>query len=153
MLFRSRDGANTTVPRKDIVVGDIVVLNLGNEIPADGELLDAVTLSVDESTLTGEPHCLKTIDPKDFDPDATYPSNHVMRGTKVMEGHGVILVHPCHERSFSGTAMSDHQYIHMLKLKILLLYFYLSNRTQCRSIPVRLPIYNTWMNDMLDFCM
>ena len=82
----------TTIPRKDVVVGDIVMLNTGDEIPADGELLDAVTLSVDESSLTGEPHCSKTIDPKDFDPEATYPSNHVMRGTKVMEGHGVMRV-------------------------------------------------------------
>ena len=87
-----RNGTMTIIPRKDVVVGDIVMLNTGDEIPADGELLDAVTLSVDESSLTGEPHCSKTIDPKDFDPEATYPSNHVMRGTKVMEGHGVMRV-------------------------------------------------------------
>ena len=104
-----RDGANTTVPRKDIVVGDIVVLNLGNEIPADGELLDAVTLSVDESTLTGEPHCLKTIDPKDFDPDATYPSNHVMRGTKVMEGHGVMRVLTVGDATEMGKVFEEAQ--------------------------------------------
>ena len=87
-----RDGEMTTIPRKDVVVGDIVMLNTGDEIPADGELLDAVTLSVDESSLTGEPHCMKSINPDDFDPEATYPSNHVMRGTKVMEGHGVMRV-------------------------------------------------------------
>ena len=46
-----RNGSMTTIPRKDVVVGDIVILNTGDEIPADGELLDAVTLSVDESTL------------------------------------------------------------------------------------------------------
>ncbi len=87
-----RNGSMTSIPRKDVVVGDIVYLNTGCEIPADGELLDAVTLSVDESSLTGEPLCHKTVDPKDFDPDATYPSNQVMRGTKVMEGHGVMRV-------------------------------------------------------------
>jgi HAD ATPase, P-type, family IC len=87
-----RNGSMTSIPRKDVVVGDIVILNTGDEIPADGELLDAVTLSVDESTLTGEPLCHKTVDPKDFDPDATYPSDHVMRGTKVMEGHGTMRV-------------------------------------------------------------
>lgn len=87
-----RNGSMMTIPRKDVVVGDIVMINTGDEIPADGELLDAVTLSVDESSLTGEPLCHKTIDPKDFDPDATYESNHVMRGTKVMEGHGVMRV-------------------------------------------------------------
>ena len=87
-----RNGTMTTIPRKDVVVGDIVVLNTGDEIPADGELLDAVTLSVDESSLTGEPLCMKNADPAHFDKDATYPSNHVMRGTKVMEGHGVMRV-------------------------------------------------------------
>lgn len=87
-----RNGTTTSIPRKDVVVGDIVIINTGDEIPADGELLDAVTLSVDESTLTGEPLCAKATDPKHFDKDATYPSNHVMRGTKVMEGHGVMRV-------------------------------------------------------------
>jgi Ca2+-transporting ATPase len=87
-----RNGVTTTIPRKEIVVGDIVFINTGDEIPADGELLDAVTLSVDESSLTGEPICSKTIIESDFNPEATYPSNHVMRGTKVMEGHGVMRV-------------------------------------------------------------
>ena len=87
-----RNGFVTSVPRRDIVVGDIVMLNTGDEIPADGELLDAVTLSVDESSLTGEPISHKTVDPNDFDKEATYPSDHVMRGTKVMEGHGVMRV-------------------------------------------------------------
>lgn len=87
-----RDGHATTVPRKDVVVGDIVVLNTGEEIPADGELLEAVSLNIDESTLTGEPICHKTTDPAQFDPEATFPSDHVMRGTKVMEGHGVMRV-------------------------------------------------------------
>lgn len=82
----------TTIPRKDVVVGDIVMLNTGDEIPADGELLDCITLSVDESSLTGEPSARKTTDPGHFDKDATYPSNHVMRGSKVMEGHGVMRV-------------------------------------------------------------
>ena len=78
-----RNGTMTTIPRKNVVVGDIVVLNTGDEIPADGELLDVVTLSVDESSLTGEPLCVKTTDPAHFDMDATYPSNHVMRVLKV----------------------------------------------------------------------
>lgn len=82
----------TTIPRKDVVVGDVVMLNTGDEIPADGELLDCITLSVDESSLTGEPSARKTTDPEHFDKNATYPSNHVMRGSKVMEGHGVMRV-------------------------------------------------------------
>ncbi len=87
-----RDGAPVQVPRRDVVVGDIVILNTGEEIPADGALLEAVRLNVDESTLTGEPVCAKTTDPEQFDPDATFPSDHVMRGTKVMEGHGIMRV-------------------------------------------------------------
>lgn len=87
-----RDGNMTQVPRKDIVVGDIVMLETGNEVPADGILLDTVALSINESTLTGEPVIKKTHIEADFDKDATYPSNKVMRGTTVTEGHGVMLV-------------------------------------------------------------
>ena len=54
-----RDGNPTNIPKRDIVVGDIVLLNTGTNIPADGELLSAVALSVDESSLTGEPICKK----------------------------------------------------------------------------------------------
>ncbi len=87
-----RNGNAMQIPKKDVVVGDIVILNTGEEIPADGRLLEAVSLSIDESTLTGEPICHKTTDRVEFDPDATFPSDHVMRGTKVMEGHGVMEV-------------------------------------------------------------
>lgn len=104
-----RGGAMTTIPRKDVVVGDIVILNTGDEIPADGELLDAVTLSVDESTLTGEPLCVKTTDSAHFDKDATYPSNHVMRGTKVMEGHGVMRVLKVGDATEMGKVFEEAQ--------------------------------------------
>ena len=87
-----RNGNTTSIKKKDVVVGDVAVLNTGEEIPADGELIEAVTLNVDESSLTGEPVCHKTIHEEEFDKDATFPSNHVMRGTKVMEGHGVFRV-------------------------------------------------------------
>ena len=87
-----RNGNTTQIPRKDVVVGDIVILNTGEEVAADSELIEATTLHVDESTLTGEPLCLKSTDEKDFDKAATYPTNHVMKGTKVMEGHGVCRV-------------------------------------------------------------
>lgn len=87
-----RNGNTTQVPRKDIVVGDIVVINTGEEVPADCELLEAPSLHMDESSLTGEPMCFKSIDEKDFDKAATYPTNHVMKGTKVMEGHGICRV-------------------------------------------------------------
>lgn len=75
------------VPRKDIVVGDIVLLTTGEEVPADCELLEALTLNLNESTLTGEPSCHKTTNEADFDKEATYPSNHVMKGTTILEGY------------------------------------------------------------------
>ena len=75
-----------------MVVGDIVILNTGEEVAADGELIEAVQLHLDESTLTGEPVCGKSINKEEFDKNATYPTNHVMKGTKVMEGHGIFRV-------------------------------------------------------------
>lgn len=87
-----REGRITEIPRKEVVVGDIVVLGTGEEIPADGHLLEAVSLQVNESTLTGEPLIGKTTREADFDADATYPSNVVMRGTTVVDGHGVMEV-------------------------------------------------------------
>lgn len=75
------------VPRRDIVVGDIVILEAGEEIPADCELLEALNLNVNESTLTGEVQCSKTVNPLHYDKDATYPSNHIMKGCTVIEGY------------------------------------------------------------------
>lgn len=87
-----RDGNAVQVPKRDVVVGDIVMLSSGEEVPADGDLLESSSLQVDESTLTGEPICHKSERPEDFDPQATFPTNHLLRGTKVMEGHGVMEV-------------------------------------------------------------
>ena len=80
------------VPRKDIVVGDIVLLEAGEEVPADAELLKCMNLTMNESSLTGEPQCAKTTNPEEFDKDATYPSNHIMKGCTVMEGDCVAKV-------------------------------------------------------------
>lgn len=87
-----RNGKVHEVPRKDIVVGDIVVLNTGDEVPADGILLEAISLQVNESSLTGELMVSKTTDERLFDKDATYASNEVMRGTTVTDGHGMMRV-------------------------------------------------------------
>ena len=97
-----RNGNATQIPKKDVVVGDIVIINTGAEVPADGELLECVSLNVDESTLTGEPMCHKSVDEKDFDPDATYPTNHVLKGTKVMEGHGIFRVTAVGDKTENG---------------------------------------------------
>lgn len=87
-----RNGKVHEIPKKDIVVGDVVILNTGDEIPADGVLLEAVSLQVNESSLTGELMVNKTTDEVHFDEEATYPSNSVMRGTTVTDGHGVMCV-------------------------------------------------------------
>ena len=104
-----RDAHVIQVPKKDVVVGDVVMLNTGNEVPADGELLEAVSLSVDESTLTGEPICRKTTDPAEFNPEDTYPSNHVLRGTKVMEGHGIMRVTAVGDSTENGKVFTAAQ--------------------------------------------
>ncbi len=104
-----RNGLSVQVPRREVVVGDIVVLNTGEEVPADGELLEAVSLNIDESTLTGEPICRKTTDPALFESEATFPSNHAMRGTKIMEGHGVMRVFAVGDRTENGRVFEATQ--------------------------------------------
>ena len=104
-----REGNVTEVPRKDVVVGDIVIINTGAEIPADGQLLEATSLNIDESTLTGEPVCHKTTDPAHFDKDATFPSDCVLRGTKVMEGHGVMRVTAVGDNTENGRVYTAAQ--------------------------------------------
>lgn len=104
-----REGNVVQVPRRDIVVGDVVILSTGDEVPADAELLEAIALQIDESTLTGEPICPKTTDPAQFDSEATYPSNHVLRGTKVMEGHGICSVLAVGDKTESGKVFKAAQ--------------------------------------------
>ncbi|MCI7179999.1 MAG: calcium-translocating P-type ATPase, PMCA-type [Lachnospiraceae bacterium] len=104
-----RNGNTTQIPRKDVVVGDIVILNTGEEVAADGELIEAVQLHLDESTLTGEPVCGKSIKEDEFDENATYPTNHVMKGTKVMEGHGIFRVLSVGDRTEQGKVFEAAQ--------------------------------------------
>lgn len=87
-----REGNIKQISKREVVVGDIVVLETGEEIPADGILLEAISLQINESTLTGEPIISKTTNKAEFDEEATYPSNVVMRGTTVVDGHGVMEV-------------------------------------------------------------
>lgn len=79
-----RNGHVVEIPRREVVVGDVVVLGVGDEVPADGKLVEAVDLQMDESTLTGEPIISKYVDLKSD--GATYPSNVVLRSTMVMNG-------------------------------------------------------------------
>ena len=71
-----RNGRVQEIPRKDIVVGDIVILETGEEIPADGELLEAISLQVNESNLTGEPVINKTTVEADFDHTTAQSDHH-----------------------------------------------------------------------------
>ena len=81
-----RNGHVCQVPRKDIVVGDIVKLETGEEIPADCTLLDCLNLTVDESSLTGELQATKSLDANAY-PDATYKANEIKKGTNIIEGY------------------------------------------------------------------
>ena len=87
-----RAGSVTLVPRRDVVTGDVVVVECGETVPADGELVEAVSLKIDESTLTGEPEVDKCVDEAHFDPEATYPTNALLRGTSVADGYGRMVV-------------------------------------------------------------
>lgn len=104
-----RDGNATEVPKRDVVVGDLVIIDTGQEIPADGVLLEAVSLNVDESSLTGEPTCHKSTVEADFDRDATYPTNHVERGTNVLEGHGIFRVTAVGDQTENGKVYTAAQ--------------------------------------------
>lgn len=87
-----RSGRVSEIARCEVVVDDVVLLETGDEVPADGLLLDALSLQLNESSLTGEPVVSKTIHPDHFDSHATYPSNRVMRGSTVVNGHGRMRV-------------------------------------------------------------
>ncbi len=108
-----RNGRITEVSRKDVGVGDIVMLGTGEEVPADGHLLEAVSLQINESTLTGEPLIGKTTNEADFDKEATYPSNVVMRGTTVVDGHGIMVVEQVGDATgygkvYEGSQIDNH---------------------------------------------
>lgn len=87
-----RHGNIIEIPKKDIVVGDIVLLDTGEEIPADGILLEATSMQVNESALTGELMVDKMLNPEESEHDTTYAANEVKRGTTVIAGHGVMQV-------------------------------------------------------------
>lgn len=97
------------VQRKDIVVGDIVILETGEEVPADCELLEALNLNINESSLTGEPQCAKTTDSAQFDSDATYPSNHIMKGCTIIEGYCTAKVFAVGDSTASGKVFEAAQ--------------------------------------------
>ena len=102
-----RDGRMCQIPRSEVVVGDVVCIESGEMIPADGRLVEAVSLRVDESTLTGEPETGKSTDPQAADADSPYPADRVMRGTTVTEGNGVMVVTAVGDATEMGTVSSQ----------------------------------------------
>ncbi len=104
-----REGGEKQVPRCEIVVGDLVLLSTGDEVPADGQLIEATQMEVDESSLTGEPHCHKSVMPEEQDPDATFPTDTVLRGTKLLEGHGLMRVTAVGDATENGRVFTEVQ--------------------------------------------
>ena len=104
-----RDGHETLVLRSELVVGDLVYLSTGDEIPADGLLLEATQMTVDESSFTGEPVCTKGTKPEEQDANATFPSNTVLRSSKVLEGHGLMSVTSVGDATQCGRVFTEVQ--------------------------------------------
>ena len=84
-----RNGKVIEIPRHDVVVGDVVLVEVGDEVPADGELIVCNDLQINESTLTGEPVTEKSLEGGG---DGAYPRNVILRSTMVMNGRGEFLV-------------------------------------------------------------
>lgn len=84
-----RNGKVKEIPRHDVVVGDVVLVEVGDEVPADGELIVCNDLQINESTLTGEPVAEKSLEGGG---DGAYPSNVILRSTMVMNGRGEFVV-------------------------------------------------------------
>jgi Ca2+-transporting ATPase len=80
------------IPRGDVCLGDIVKLESGDEIPADGILLEAISLRIDESNFTGEPFTRKYVEIDPTRPESTYPQNFLLRGTTLIEGTALYKV-------------------------------------------------------------
>ena len=87
-----RDGRLQEIPRREIVVGDIVIVETGDEVPADGKLLEAIDLQVDESSLTGELLTNKEANPLQRDGKEAYPKDLLLRSSMVMAGRGCYQV-------------------------------------------------------------
>ena len=97
-----RNGNMCQVTRKEIVVDDIVKLEPGEEVPADCILLEAINLTVDESSLTGELMTEKTTDPAQFEKGATYKPNEIKKGTSITEGYCTAQVEKVGDATESG---------------------------------------------------
>ncbi len=112
MVKVMRAGHITQVPRCDIVVGDIVILDTGEKVPADGTVLDSHNLTVDESSFTGEPSAWKTHDAAiaaAHESTTTYPANLLLRASTVIEGGATMRVERVGDRTEYGKIYRDAQ--------------------------------------------
>ena len=104
-----RDGYSVEIPKRDVVVGDVVVLSTGNEIPADGILFQSTGVSVDESTLTGEPVALKArILPTRIRMPRSRPTVRPWH-KKIVEGHGMMVVDAVGDATENGKVFEAAQ--------------------------------------------
>lgn len=93
-----RDGIYTTVPRKDLVVGDVVLVEVGDEVPADGQVVEAVSLQANESILTGESLPVNKVvgkpnaAPSNNGHGSAFPADALFRGTSIVDGRGTMIV-------------------------------------------------------------
>ena len=104
-----RNGHVTQVPRCDIVVGDLVLLETGERVPADGTILESYNLTVDESSFTGEPSAWKTHDASAENHEATYPVNTLLRASTVIEGQALLQVDRVGDKTEYGKIYRDAQ--------------------------------------------
>ena len=106
-----RSGHMTQVPRCDIVVGDIVILDTGEKVPADGTLIDSFNLTVDESSFTGESSAWKTHDEAaaSQEHEATYPANMLLRASTIIEGTATMRVDRVGDSTEYGKIYRDVQ--------------------------------------------
>ena len=106
-----RNGHVTQVPRCDVVVDDIVILETGEKVPADGAIIDSYNLTVDESSFTGEPSAWKTHDTQIAAKatETTYPANELLRASTVIEGSATMRVTRVGDRTEYGKIYRDAQ--------------------------------------------
>lgn len=101
-----RDGACTQIPRREVVVGDVIYIEPGQEIPADGEIIEAVSLLIDQAKITGESEPVQKFVPNDSaalqNSDSTYSIYHLHRSTLVDQGHGLMKVEAVGDRTEIG---------------------------------------------------
>ena len=108
-----RKGAIMQVPRRDVVVGDIVLVESGEKVPADGILLESMSLGVDESSFTGESViCHKSVDTENAKSSSAYPVNKLLRGSNVKEGYGVMRVEAVGDATEYGSIYKDAKIEH-----------------------------------------